>query len=84
MASAMKYLVRGILGFSMLLGATALTARPAMAGPLDWLFNRIDDRRPSHHQRHGVPEIDPAGLAGAIALVAGGTLLLKSRKRKAD
>jgi hypothetical protein len=79
----MKYLARSILGCSLLLGATALTARPAMAGPLSWLFGHFDDR-PSHHQRHGVPEIDAAGLAGAVALVVAGTLLLKSRKRKVD
>jgi hypothetical protein len=80
----MKYLVRVILGFSLLLGAAGLTARPAQAGLLDRLLDRLQDRREQRHDRRGVPEIDPAGMAGAIVLVVGGTLLLKSRKRKAD
>jgi hypothetical protein len=75
----MKYLVRGSLGLSLLLATASLTARPTMA---DKLNDRLE-RRTERHERRGLPEIDPAGMAGAVVLVGAGTLLLKSRKRKA-
>jgi hypothetical protein len=78
----MQYLARGILGLSLLLGASTLSARVATAKN-----DHGDHEDNGNHfgAAHAVPEIATAGIAGGIALVAGGVLLVRSRRRrKAD
>jgi len=40
-----------------------------------------EDQDGSHHPVGGAPEIDPGLLGGAVALVAGGLLILRERRR---
>lgn len=34
-----------------------------------------------HHKRGDAPELDPSGVAGALLLLVGGTLVARSRRR---
>jgi len=43
--------------------------------------NQGDEDQPGSHPVGGAPEIDPGLLGGAVALVAGGLLILRERRR---
>ncbi len=64
-----------ILSFVGPLAVVAAMASPAMA------FHR-SDRKPCRVS-HSAPEIDPAALGSAVALLSGGALLLNARRKRA-
>lgn len=62
--------------------AALAVAPAALAGWFD--DDRYDrhHRRPPPQQRHAVPEFDPAALGAITALIAGGGLLIASRRNR--
>ena len=66
--------VAHFLGFVASLAVTLMLASPSPA----WAGH--DHRPKPPHGSHSAPEIDPAGLGAIASLLAGGMLLLKSRR----
>jgi hypothetical protein len=65
----MRVIVTRLLGFMGALAIVGALATPAFAG-----------HHNNNNRRHAAPEIDPASAGAMVTLLAGGTMLLKSRR----